>query len=98
MVKEHLSGPFSDPANEAMIQRLETALANGDTITKADASFYMHELAETTMMNRGLDYDTAHALAIQKYDVSPFSVYHPDVINKYSSEFSAAWKKFWGID
>lgn len=98
IVKEHLSEQFSDPANDAMIARLEQALANGDTITGADASFYMHELAETTLMNEGLDYSTAHLQALQKYDVSQFSVYHPDVIQEFSSQFNKLWKSFWGIE
>lgn len=98
IVKEHLSGEFSSPANDAMIERLEHALASGETITGADASFYMHELAEATLMSGGIDYVTAHRLALQKYDVSPFSVYHPDVIKKFSDMFNSLWKKFWGIE
>lgn len=31
----------------------------------------------------GIDYVTAHRLALHKYDVSPFSVYHPDVIKNF---------------
>lgn len=97
IVKQHLSGEFSSPTNDAMIERLERALANGETINGADASFYMHELAETTMMNAGMDYATAHFLALQKYDVSPFSVYHPDVIRMFSDMFNSLWKKFGGM-
>lgn len=32
------------------------------------------------MMKKGMDYDTAHEMELQKYDVSRFSVYHPDII------------------
>lgn len=81
-----------------MIKRLETAMKNGDKITGADSSFYMHEISENTMMKNGMNYDTAHSLALKKYDVSPFSVYHPDVISEFSSSFGPAWKKFWGIN
>ena len=95
MVKNHLSKFDYSPANSAMISRLETALANGEAISGADASFYMHELAESTMMSNGIGYDAAHAAALAKYDVSPFSVYHIDVINMYSEWFSKGWKAFW---
>ena len=80
-----------------MIARLEQALVNGEKIVGADASFYMHELAETNLMNGGLDYSTAHLQALQKYDVSPFSVYHPDVIKEFPSEFNDLWRRFWEI-
>ncbi|MNJ66567.1 hypothetical protein D3C77_626560 [compost metagenome] len=81
-----------------MIKRLEDAMTSKKKISGADASFYMHEVSEATMMKKGIDYDTAHAEALQKYDVSPFSVYHPDVIKSMPENFGRAWKKFWGID
>lgn len=64
-----------------MVSRLRTALADGISIEGADASFYIRELSESTMMSRGLDYSTAHQGAPGNYEVSPYSVYHPDVIN-----------------
>ena len=85
-----------------MISRLEDAMKNGEKITGADASFYMHELAESHMMKdltKTMDfesaYDIAHSSALSKYEVSQFSVYHPDVIANNSSQFSIAWKRFW---
>jgi len=35
-----------------MIKRLEEALANNKKISGADASFYMHEVSESTMMKK----------------------------------------------
>lgn len=58
----------------------------------------MHEVSESTMMKKGIDYDTAHAKALQKYNVSPFSVYHADVIKSMPENFGMAWRKFWGLD
>jgi hypothetical protein len=57
----------------------------------------MHEVAEATMMGSGAAYEAAHSAALLKYGVSPFSVYHPEVILKYASEFNANWLRFWGL-
>lgn len=88
------------PANTAMIDRLRSALSSGTRILGADASFYLHEISEATMMGRGgrgLTYDAAHAGALAKYGVSPFSVYHPEVIQALSGEFNSNWLRFWGL-
>ncbi|MEK3964567.1 hypothetical protein [Paenibacillus sp. FSL H7-0323] len=99
IVKEHLSQNFGDfPENLAMIKRLEDALANKKKISGADSSFYMHEVSESTMMKKGIDYDTAHEMALQKYDVSRFSVYHADIIKSMPEIFNKNWRKFWGLD
>jgi len=96
-VKKHISRFDPWAPNEAMIKRLENALQSGKRITGADASFYTHELAEYEFMQNGMSYDDAHKAAFDKYDVSPFTVYHPDVIKAYPGEFSTAWFEFWGI-
>ncbi|MFA9379377.1 MAG: hypothetical protein ACERKZ_21925 [Lachnotalea sp.] len=98
IIKEHLSGEFSDITNDAMIKSLESALLNGEKITGANASFYMHEITETSMMSKGMSYKIAHELSLEKYDVSPFSVYSPEVISEYPKLFGKPFKKFWGID
>ncbi|ATQ71016.1 MULTISPECIES: hypothetical protein [Methylosinus] len=72
-------------------------MASGQRVTGADAIFYTHEAAEATMMGRGLSYDAAHAASLEKYGVSPFSVYHPDVIRSMPEHFNSNWYKFWGI-
>ncbi|WP_082435806.1 RHS repeat-associated core domain-containing protein [Desnuesiella massiliensis] len=97
IVKNHISRFGNVPENNSMINRLETAMAKGNKITGADASFYMHELAESTLMKNGMQYDVAHAASLQKYGVSPFSVYHPDVIRLMPEVFNSAWRNFWGI-
>ncbi|WP_051542000.1 hypothetical protein [Clostridium lundense] len=95
IVKKHI-GTFEEYApNQAMISRVEEALAKGKPITGADASFYMHELSESTMMSKGMGYNEAHAVAMQKYNVSPFSVYHPNVMDMYPEEFNSTWRNFW---
>ncbi|QDH21685.1 RHS repeat-associated core domain-containing protein [Saccharibacillus brassicae] len=98
IVKNHLSTFDPYVPNQMMIQRLENALKNGTPLTGADASFYMHEVSEFTKMRKGMSYDSAHGSAIEKYNVSPFSVYHPDVIKSLPEEFNLLWYKFWGIE
>jgi hypothetical protein len=98
IVKNHISTFDSYAPNQAMIQRIESALQSGKLLTGADASFYMHEVSEFTKMGKGMGYDVAHASAIQNYEVSPFSVYHPDVIKSMPGEFNSSWFKFWGLE
>lgn len=103
MIEQHLSRPDLDdalaaPENIAMMQRLRAAAASGRSITGADASFYFHELAEAQLMNQGMSYNEAHQRALDKFGVSNFSVYHPDVINELGTEhFNKNWFHFWGI-
>jgi filamentous hemagglutinin len=99
IVETHLAQFGSVPENDLMISRLRSALAEGRPIDGADASFYIHELSESTMMMRGFDYSKAHQGALNKYQVSPYSVYHPDVINAINAiepgSFNPNWLKFW---
>jgi hypothetical protein len=80
-----------------MINRLEQALNNNQEISGADASFYFHESREAELMQQGLTYSEAHQQALKDYEVSPFSVYHPDVIRAYPDEFNQKWEREWGI-
>ncbi|WP_242974146.1 hypothetical protein [Clostridium cagae] len=97
IVKNHINQFETYQPNVDMINRLENAMKNSEKITRADASFYMHELAESHMMKKltkTMDfesaYDIAHSSALSKYEVSQFSVYHPEVIANNSSQFSLA--------
>ncbi len=98
LVEKHLKqfakdGPIRQ--NDMMVQRLRDSV--GKRVSGADASFYLHEAAEATMMGRGMGYNAAHGAALQKYGVSPFSVYHPSVIQALPSHFNNAWRGFWGL-
>ena len=97
IVARHLMKFPHVPENAAMVARLRQALTRGSRINGADASFYLHEVSEATMMARGLSYEPAHAAALAKYSVSPFSVYHPEVIAANPGAFNSNWFKFWGI-
>ena len=95
LITEHLGR--LDPAdyNDAMIDRLRTAMQNGDRVFGPDADFYMHEANEATLMNRGLLYDEAHIQALERYGVTEFDLYHPEIIKTY--KFNEAWWNYWMI-
>ncbi|MDX1932454.1 MAG: polymorphic toxin-type HINT domain-containing protein [Capsulimonadales bacterium] len=97
VIEEHLAQLDHATYNDAMIGRLRSAMANGQKISGADLSFYTHELSEATMMQGGAytdaAYNAAHAAPLAKYKVSPFSVYHPDVIRAMPQEFGPAWRR-----
>jgi filamentous hemagglutinin len=80
-----------------MLQRLNDAYAAGQKVIGADANFYLHEASEATMMARGLSDAAAHAAAIEKYGVSPFSLCHPEVIQANPELFNNAWRNFWNL-
>jgi len=96
-ITRHLSGDLYAEENVAMINRLQNALNSGQSITGADASFYLHELKEIELMQGGMIQTVAHDAAIDFYQVSKYSTYHPDVIKSYSGWFNDAWFNFWGI-
>jgi RHS repeat-associated protein len=93
----HLSNPafIPTPENAAMLSRLQSSV--GTSVTGADANFYLHEISESTMMGRGMLYDAAHEAALAKYGVSPFSLYHPDVIQALPGSFNSAWRAYWEL-
>jgi hypothetical protein len=97
LVEEHLARFGSYPENAAMIERLQQALSVGEKVTGADASFYVHEAYEATLMNRGIAYEAAHAAALERYGVSQFSVYAKEVVEALPSHFPNGFREFWGI-
>lgn len=97
-VKDHLSGDFSSEFNDAMINRLEDAYKSGNKIRGADLDFYAHELYESTLMKKGMDYNSAHDAAKSFYNAKEFNFYHPDVIKQFPTEFNSSWFDFWGLE
>jgi hypothetical protein len=90
LVRNHLAQFGEDEPNNAMMERLQKAFDAGQKVTGANANFYLHEASEATMMQQGLSYDAAHAAALQKYGVSNFSLYAPEVIKMYPTMFNIA--------
>ena len=91
----HLAQFGEHPPNQAMIERLSAQL--GSEVSGADANFLTHELLEAQHMAAGLEYDAAHAAALKQAGVSPFSLYHPEVIQQLPEYFNNAWRAFWGL-
>lgn len=48
-------------------------------------------------MEGGMSCDEVHRAALDFFEVSDFSVYHPDVIQMRPMEWNRLWKQFWGI-
>jgi hypothetical protein len=53
-VSQHLATFGPDAANSAMYSRLTTAFENGNALTGTDATFYAHELLESSLMDSGM--------------------------------------------
>jgi hypothetical protein len=81
-----------------MLKRVEYALKNDQPLSGADANFYLHELKEASLMQSGMPYEEAHQAALDFYGVSPYSIYHPEVIQQFPDVFNSNWFKFWGIN
>jgi hypothetical protein len=94
-VEQHLAEFGYWEINEVMLTRIRNALATGTPLTEADAVFYTHELAESQYMSSGMTYEDAHLAAFGKYDVSPFSVYPPEVVEQFKTELSPGYTNFW---
>jgi hypothetical protein len=97
-IREHLAQFGPHEPNDAMLERVEQALAKGEPLTGADAAFYHHELLESSLMNDGLPYEAAHNIALENLGHSPFEVYHPDVVENNPDFFNDNWRQFWGIE
>lgn len=97
-VKKNLLIFIDDYANKAMLERLQSALREGKKIKGADAVFYTHEFKETELVASGVEQSIAHEMALQYYEVSSYSVYHPDVISMEPEWWNNAWFDFWNIE
>jgi RHS repeat-associated protein len=98
IVERHLAQFGEVPENTLMLNRLRSALTNGERLTGADANFYLHEASEATIMGRGLSQPAAHAEALQKYGVTSFDLFHPEVIQTLGPKyFNSNWFDYWKI-
>jgi hypothetical protein len=96
-VEGHLAQFGEYGPNEAMLERLGTALSEGQPISGADAAFYTHELTESSLMQQGMSYEAAHAAALEQYGISPYAVYAREVVAQFPELFNDAWRAFWGL-
>jgi hypothetical protein len=53
------------------------------------------------LMSNGVSFEDAynvtHPAALQKYDVSNFGLYAPEVIKEFPAQFGTGWWKYWNI-
>ena len=105
-ISEHLSqlpeGGGLDPVNYGMYDKLTTAFESGQPLTGIDATFYEHELIESSLMDAGMDARAAHleTLSQQGIQYAPgyeAQLYHPTVIQQFPSSFSRAAQAAAGV-
>jgi filamentous hemagglutinin len=80
-----------------MIGRLWGSVDSGGSVSGADANFYNHEITESDLMGGGMAYEQAHAAPLELHGASPFSLYHPDVIQQFPEYFNEAYRAHWGL-
>jgi hypothetical protein len=99
MVKSHLNRMDPAEINVIMVNRLEALLQSGGRLAGGDKNFYLHELAERTLMGRGVPYDPAHAAALAKYRISPFAVYAAEAVRQVEKgSLASGFYRYWGIE
>jgi len=89
-VEDHLAQFGYDDLNDAMIKRLKAG-----HWTPWEQRFVEHELLESKLMKEGMDYDTAHKLALSLQGITyepgyEAYIYHPDVVDAFPDQFSSA--------
>ena len=105
-ISEHLSqlpeGGGLDPVNYAMYDRLTTAFQSSQPLAGVDATFYEHELIESSLMDAGMDARAAHleTLSQQGIQYAPgyeAQLYHSTVIQQFPTSFSRAAQAAAGV-
>lgn len=79
-----------------MLARLRSAAIDGRSLHESESNFLRHEMKEAEMMDTGMGWEEAHAIAGRTHPTC--SNYHPEVIEQFSDRFSKAWRAYWGID
>ena len=94
-VRDYLSsqGFFDDPANNAMVDRIQSAIDSGRPLTQGEQNFMTHELTEANLVNDGMSQEAAHEIASGTHP--PFSNYDPAVISQYPELFNENWFHYW---
>lgn len=68
-------------ANDVMLERIRSAIADGRPLTGGQQNFMAHEALETRLMSEGTRYDDAHAEALKVHP--PGRNDDPDVIDQF---------------
>jgi ribosome assembly protein YihI (activator of Der GTPase) len=95
-IQKHLARPELDhsDANDAMIEGIHEALSNGRPLSEGEQNFMKHELTEADLMDGGMSYEDAHALALQEHPLG--KNYTPEVIRRFP-EFGPFYWRAWGM-
>jgi len=93
--ERHLSRLDPATANDAMLARLRSAAIDGRPLHVSEVNFLKHEMIEAELMDAGMGWPAAHAIAGQAHDT--YSNFHPEVVRQLSGEFSPKWRAYWGI-
>jgi RHS repeat-associated protein len=94
-VNDYLSsqGFLDDPANSAMVDRIQSAIDSGRPLTEGEQNFMTHELNEASLVNDGMSQEAAHEIASGMHP--PFSNYDPSVISQFPELFNENWSHYW---
>jgi RHS repeat-associated protein len=92
-IQAHLNSLDPAPYNDAAVQRLQNIADSGENATGYDQNFYQHEVSESESMSQGMDYDAAHAAALDQYGVTEQDLYHPSIVSQYSDMFNASFPR-----
>lgn len=98
-VAAHLSDPSRfkgdpHPPNVEMIRRIRENITGGKPLSAGQQNFMRHELRESELMDKGMDYDSAHIEALKEHP--PGKNYDPDVIDNDES-FGPWWRERNGL-
>jgi RHS repeat-associated protein len=96
-ITQHLDniGALDHPPNAAMLERLQEAISSGRPLTPGETNFMIHELTESSLMDRGVEQDMAHQMAGEMHRT--FANYDPEVIKQYPEWFNSNWRAYWNI-
>ncbi len=81
--------------NLAMMDRLKARL--GSKITGPDFNYYVHEIMESRLMDKGFDYYSAHDWVLAVAGISPYAVYARELVLQHPDWFGRPYRAYWGI-
>ncbi|HEX5332372.1 MAG TPA: hypothetical protein VFW79_06990, partial [Cellulomonas sp.] len=94
--EQHLSRLHHSVTNDAMLARLRSAAIDGRPLHETELNFLRHEMKEAELMDTGMGWEEAHAIAGQTHPT--YTNYHPEVIEQFSDRFGIKWREYWGIE
>jgi hypothetical protein len=95
-VANHLARPDVDhsDANDVTMESIGQAMIAGRPLSEGEKNFMSHDLAEADLMDGGMSYEDAHALALQQYPLG--KNYTPEVIRQFPEFGPFSWRA-WGM-